>query len=110
MSEKSGIDLQTQASSNYMRVLDEFEGIEKIEEANKLIENALDNPALTEAEKEELMKRVQLVPAKKLEHKAVGILEKWWVRYIISMLFVWVQPKIQNYLNPPPPDEPEYQD
>lgn len=110
MSEKSGIDLQQQSSSQYMRVLDEMEDIEKIENSNILIENAIENPLLSEAEKDELMKKVQIVPPKKLEHKAVQILEKWWVRYLISMLFVWVQPKIQNYLNPPPPSEPEYHD
>lgn len=109
MSEKSGIDLQSQSSQNYMKVLDEESAIQKMEDANRLIETAISNDHLTEAEKDELMKKVQLVPPRKLEHKAVAILEKWWVRYIISMLFVWVQPKIQNYLNPPPPTEEHYE-
>lgn len=108
MSEKSGIDLQQQSSQHYMKALDESDRISKILAENKLIEDALSNDKLTEAEKDELMKKVQVVPSQKLEHKAVAFLEKWWVRYLISMLFVWVQPKIQNYLNPPPPLEPEY--
>jgi predicted solute-binding protein len=110
MSEKSAIDLQTQSSSNYMRVLKEVELINNAADANALIELSIGSDTITEAEKETLMKKVQVVPPKKLEHKIVDFAEKWWVRYLISMLFVWVQPKIQNYLNPPPPVEPEYED
>lgn len=107
MSEKSSIDLQSQSSQSYMKTLEEVEDIDKIKDENRRIELAFDH-AKTDAEKESLTAQLKDVPVEKMEHKLVRIAEKWWVRYLISALFVWVQPKIQNYLNPPPPVEQEY--
>lgn len=105
MSEKSSVDLGKQSQEEYMKILDEVEDIDKINTSNANIEAAMNSAAITDAEKTQLLEKLQIAPKEKLSHKVVRIADKWWARYLISALFVWIQPVIQNYLNPPPPEE-----
>ncbi|PRY50385.1 hypothetical protein B0I27_109108 [Arcticibacter pallidicorallinus] len=111
MSERSSVELQTKASENYMKLLNQVEEKQRIIESNKTIQEAIDSPSISDAEKTLLLEKLQHAPKLTITEKVIELSEKWWFRYILSALFVYVQPKIQQYLNPAPDrQEPEYEE
>lgn len=102
MTDMSATELQTESSKEYYSIKKELEQINDAKAANADIQIGIDNPNLPDSEKTLLLNKLQDVPKITIKHKIVEISEKWWVRYIIGILFIWAQKKIQDGLNPAP--------
>ena len=38
-------------------------------------------------------------PKVKIQHKAIDIMEQWWVRYLIAIAFIFIVPKVKAIIN-----------
>jgi len=99
MSEKSAVELKADAMGWYNRVEMELKSIQDVKKANSLIQSRIDATD-DEAQKEELATQFQPVPKETLAHKVVALGESWVTRTLLAILFIYVTPKIQEYLNP----------
>ena len=112
MSERSAVELQQKGSQEHTNVLNSLEAKRAIIDENRRIQSVLDKgiDTLTDAEQKELYNKIQPEPKFTIAERIVGFCETWYARYLLAALFVWVQPKIQAYLNPPPAQEPPYEE
>ncbi|MEO8933122.1 MAG: hypothetical protein ABI295_02355 [Xanthomarina sp.] len=83
-------ELQTEAIIFYNTALDEAKELEK-----KNLEIHAYNLA-HQSDEEFQPKRLLTLS---LKSRIIGILNAWYVRYIIAILFIYLVPKIKNYMN-----------
>lgn len=93
MDDKSKLELQNGAVTSYDKIKVESENIkEQIVKAQEYNEK---NKKKIEAGEMEKMPSPQL----KLKHKAIDLLEQWWIRYIIATAFIFIVPYVKNWIN-----------
>ena len=114
MSEKSAVELKTDSMAWYSKAEKEATEIEEIKTENARL-MALAEEADNEKEAEKLLALMKDEPKASLSHKAVKASESWIVRTLFALLYIYIIPKIQNYLNPKPEsgrrrDDDEYED
>lgn len=111
MSEKSAVELKNDSMAWYSNAEKENKLYLSIKNQNSEIENRINDPSIADDEKEKLLSQLQTVPRIGIQHKVVSVAEQWWFRTILAIAFIWIVPKIQNYLNPTKSEsELEYDD
>ncbi|MFB2120048.1 hypothetical protein [Parapedobacter sp. 2B3] len=99
MSEKSAVELKSDAMGWYNQTELELKSIDDIKKANALLQSRIDATD-DEEQKEDLATQFQKVPKESLAHKVVRLGENWVSRTLLAILFIYITPKIQEYLNP----------
>src|SRR5690606_16274577 len=100
MSEKSAIELRTDAMNWYAKTENEKKNIDELKAKHDYIMKAQDDPKLSDEEKLQLLDSLPELPKEGIQHKLVAMSESWIARTLFAILFIWITPKIQEYINP----------
>lgn len=100
MSEKSAVELRTDAQEWYNKTEEEAFCIAQAKEKNSFIDQRLASDELDETEKEVIRREYVEVPKEGIQHKIVTLSEKWYVRTFFAIAFIGLHRWIQDFMNP----------